>query len=348
MLSLRRVYIIGFVLTLVIVVMLAGYAVYEPQRMAAASQRLTNEKIAAGSEVFASNCVSCHGKKGKGIPGDGPTLNSKEFLSAADNELIARTVKNGRPGTAMPAWAEENGGPLRSDQIDDVVAFIRSWEPTAPSAPKVTSTPTPTAVSQSNEPVKGSAQVTTTTTTTTTNTTDATNGQAVFQQNCASCHNADASGGKQIGTATSPDLRWNKIGPAGSTFRGDESLIARAILSGKDETGGDLDPAMPRWQGKLTDAQVTDIIAFLKTTGPATEAGNVQLGQQLFDSQGCVGCHTINGNGGKVGPDLTKVGSKREADWLTQWLKNPKPPMAPTSLGDSDLKDLVTYLSNLK
>lgn len=240
MLSLRQVYIIGFVLTLVIVVMLAGYAVYEPQRMAAAAQRLTSEKIAAGSEVFASNCATCHGKNGEGVSGVAPTLNSKGFLSAVDNEFIAKTISNGRPGTAMPAWAEENGGPLRSDQIDDIVAFIRSWEATAPTTSEAAA-PAPTAGTGS---VKESGQVTTTTS--------------------------------------------------------------------------------------------------------QANAANVQMGQQLFNSQGCIGCHAIDGKGGSVGPDLTKVGSRRDADWLTQWLKNPKAPMPPSTLGDSDLKDLVGYLSSLK
>ncbi len=98
---------------------------------------------------------------------------------------------------------------------------------------------------------------------------DATQGKALFDKNCASCHGASAAGGIKIGSATSADIRWSRIGPAGKNYRGDESLIKRAILTGKDEKGEDLDPVMPRWQGKLTDAQVNDIIAFLKTTGAA-------------------------------------------------------------------------------
>lgn len=247
MLDLQKVYIMGFSLTLVIVVMLAAYAVYEPQRMATASQRLTEEKTKLGSEVFADSCASCHGTSGEGIPGDGPTLNSSEFLKAADNEFIAKTIKNGRPGTAMPAWGEENSGPLRPDQIDDLVTFIRSWEATAPPTPKATPAPTPTAALQSKESGSESPQTTTATTT---------------------------------------------------------------------------------------------------ITGAAT--GEVQHGQQLFSSQGCVGCHKINGKGGDVGPDLTQVGTRRDADWLTQWLRNPKPPMSPSSLGEADLQALVSYLSSMK
>ena len=35
----------------------------------------------------------------------------------------------------MPAWLNDYGGPLTEQQIDAVVAFIRSWEATAPSRP---------------------------------------------------------------------------------------------------------------------------------------------------------------------------------------------------------------------
>ena len=101
---------------------------------------------------------------------------------------------------------------------------------------------------------------------------NATNGKALFDKNCASCHGANAAGGVKVGGATAPDLRWSRIGPAGKNYRGNESLIQRAILSGKDEDGGDLDAAMPRWQGKLTDPTVSDIIAYLKTTGAASVA----------------------------------------------------------------------------
>lgn len=90
---------------------------------------------------------------------------------------------------------------------------------------------------------------------------DATNGKALFQTNCASCHGTDASGGKKVGSATAPDIRWSAIGGDFKTA----DLVQRAILQGKDETGAALDPAMPRFQGTLSDAQAADIAAYLQT-----------------------------------------------------------------------------------
>lgn len=46
-------------------------------------------------------------------------------------------------------------------------------------------------------------------------------------------------------------------------------------------------------------------------------------GASLFSSEGCIACHTIDGNGGSVGPDLTHVGSKRSLSWLKTQITNP-------------------------
>ncbi len=86
-------------------------------------------------------------------------------------------------------------------------------------------------------------------------------------------------------------------------------------------------------------------------------------GLKVFQSQACVGCHTIQGvSGGIVGPDLTHVGSRltiaggmlanTPAD-LAQWLGNP-PAVKPGSimpnlhLSEADVQALVAYLGSLK
>ena len=37
----------------------------------------------------------------------------------------------------MPAWRNEIGGPLTDEQIAAVVAYMRSWEPTAPDSARL-------------------------------------------------------------------------------------------------------------------------------------------------------------------------------------------------------------------
>lgn len=90
----------------------------------------------------------------------------------------------------------------------------------------------------------------------------AASGQALFQQSCAACHGADAKGGVKLGDATAADLRWQTLGP---TYHNDPALVTRAITQGLDQDGQALDDVMPRWQGKLTAAQVQDIVAYLQT-----------------------------------------------------------------------------------
>lgn len=91
---------------------------------------------------------------------------------------------------------------------------------------------------------------------------DAATGQQLYSQYCAACHGPDAKGGVKLGDATSADLRWQALGP---TYHNDPALVQRAVLQGQDQDGQVLDDVMPRWQGKLTPAQVQDIVAYLQT-----------------------------------------------------------------------------------
>ena len=47
-------------------------------------------------------------------------------------------------------------------------------------------------------------------------------------------------------------------------------------------------------------------------------------GRRLFESQGCRGCHKLNGVGGSIGPDLTAEGANHRApEWLEQHFLTP-------------------------
>jgi cytochrome c oxidase subunit 2 len=95
---------------------------------------------------------------------------------------------------------------------------------------------------------------------------------------------------------------------------------------------------------------------------PAAES--VKRGEQAFLRSGCVLCHSIRGTtaGGRVGPELTHVGSRRAiaADTLplthenlVAWISNPqgvKPGanMPRVKLSDADLDAVARYLESLK
>lgn len=56
-------------------------------------------------------------------------------------------------------------------------------------------------------------------------------------------------------------------------------------------------------------------------TGAVDEA-LVATGEQLFQSKGCLGCHTIGG-GRLTGPDLAGVTTRREYGWIVAMVTNP-------------------------
>lgn len=76
-------------------------------------------------------------------------------------------------------------------------------------------------------------------------------------------------------------------------------------------------------------------------------------GQQLFIASKCWFCHKINGKGGKVGPDLSKIGAKKSKKDLVKFFetldKREKHPMSGRfKFQDQQIDDLVEYLVSLK
>jgi mono/diheme cytochrome c family protein len=66
---------------------------------------------------------------------------------------------------------------------------------------------------------------------------------------------------------------------------------------------------------------------------------------------GCFSCHKLNGTGSVVGPALDDIGTKREAEWMARWIKNPyaikrnsrMPPFF--YLPDEHIRVIAEYLS---
>ena len=116
----------------------------------------------------------------------------------------------------------------------------------------------------------------------------------------------------------------------------------------------------------MTDQEIADVVAFLTWVNGidtnnwppkpmlATAVTSVTPGQLVYKDQGCSACHMIAGVGGAVGPDLSKVGLRRDKAWIGVHLKAPKshdprsvmPSFA--KLSQKDLDDLATYLAGLR
>jgi mono/diheme cytochrome c family protein len=88
---------------------------------------VTAESLALGAQLFSSSCANCHGPEGQGSQ-RAPALNVRSFLTNTADQAIQAIITLGVPGTSMPAWGDR----LTEAEIQAIVGFVRSWEPTAP------------------------------------------------------------------------------------------------------------------------------------------------------------------------------------------------------------------------
>lgn len=81
-----------------------------------------------GAAHFAQHCQSCHGTATE--RGTAPTLHNAEFLANARPAFIRFAIEHGRPPTPMPAFT----GKLSSEEIGDLVVWLKSLAPEGPAS----------------------------------------------------------------------------------------------------------------------------------------------------------------------------------------------------------------------
>ncbi len=132
-------------------------------------------------------------------------------------------------------------------------------------------------------------------------------GKELFQGSCGECHGVDGSG------AVGPNLHGV------AQKRGDQDLFS-VIRNGIPGTG--MAPVM-----SLNDHRAWEVIAYLRTLGPSKDemavTGDPAKGHQLYNENGCATCHSIGGQGGTVGPDLSQIGNMRAPKYLLDLLRDP-------------------------
>lgn len=119
-------------------------------------------------------------------------------------------------------------------------------------------------------------------------------GKTLFEQNCSNCHGIDAGG------EDGPNLH----GVPGSLG---DAAVANIIQRGIRGT------AMPGFF-ELKDQDASDIVAFLHTFDADTSGpvkGDAKSGTALYQASGCPACHMIRGQGGNIGPELSRIGDMR-------------------------------------
>ena len=82
-----------------------------------------------------------------------------------------------------------------------------------------------------------------------------------------------------------------------------------------------------------TDQSVWMVVSYLNSLNDTPDAdlpGSATAGMGLFNGKGnCASCHMVSGNGGRRGPDLTRVGNRRDPDELVSDLATPDEEVTP-------------------
>jgi mono/diheme cytochrome c family protein len=200
-------------------------------------------QLEQGARLFAENCAVCHGANGEGRVG--ATL-AKDWPSIRPDLEVRMTIENGITGSPMPPWSMANGGPLTSQEIDALVAYVLSWQtggprplpPTPSYAPRPVVTAPPNVVGDPNQ------------------------GGVLFDMNCVVCHGTHGEGrvGAQLAKA------WVSIRP--------DLSIKETISNGVQGS------PMPAWSqangGPLTETEIDNLVAFVLTLQPAGNAAQAQ------------------------------------------------------------------------
>jgi cytochrome c oxidase cbb3-type subunit 3 len=134
-------------------------------------------------------------------------------------------------------------------------------------------------------------------------------GASLFRGNCSPCHGLNARGGGR-----GPDLaagRWVH----GSTDADLFNIVTRGV------------PGTEMPANALEDTEIWSILAYVRSLAPAkseTHSGDSAKGKTIFwETAGCSTCHMVQGRGGVLGPDLSRVGEARSADYLIDSIRQP-------------------------
>jgi mono/diheme cytochrome c family protein len=198
-----------------------------------------NPQVAAGAHDFVQfGCAQCHGEQGRGgVSPYVPALTSAGRTLTADSlrSIINHGLGESKDPTRpyMPVWGEV----ISERQVNDLIAYIHAGLPQV-----ATATPPPIPTGQ-GQAVEGAT--------------------LYVVYGCINCHGPNGLGG------VSNPLSADKTIPplSGPGFRHDfptDKAILDVIQSGS-VIGSAPIVSMPHWGGILSDQQIAELIAYLKT-----------------------------------------------------------------------------------
>ncbi len=149
-------------------------------------------------------------------------------------------------------------------------------------------------------------------------------GQALFRGLCSGCHGGAGRGGK------GPDLTDTKW-----LHGGTDADIARTIQNGVPGT------TMKKLGDALKPQQIRHLIAYIRSLARSPSEstwrpyipGDPRAGRALFfDLKGkvqCARCHSIGGEGGRIGPALDRIAARRAPEFIMESILEPSKDISP-------------------
>src|SRR5271157_5666842 len=190
--------------------------------------------------LYSQNCAGCHGAEGR--KGPAMDLSDPVYLAIVDDDTLRSTISKGRPGTAMSAFAQKEGGMLTDEQVNAIIRGIRErWS--KPNALAGVVAP-PYAAKEPGAPQQG---------------------EAVYTTFCSSCHGIGSKGGPKAGSVTNG---------AYLSLISDQGLRTIVITGRPDFDAPDWRDNVPGHP--MTDQQISDVVAWLVAQRPkqATQASS--------------------------------------------------------------------------
>jgi cytochrome c1 len=375
-------------LTAVVVVLLVGaYVVWNPARQASAEDSQLHDNVVQGGKLYSTYCAQCHGPSGAGQSGPNLHLTDQNGLAARNNvnpqnpadmtklrDLVVTAISAGRAGKLMPAWAQENGGPLNQGQISALADLIvtNSWQDVAP----------PPAATPAGAPVPANDPAV----------------ALLAKYDCIGCHAITGVPGATgiVGPNLTHVASVPRIPESSGNLENTPANLANWIYDAQAVKPGTVMPNMSAQNMSREEAQeIANFLIAINTNGieaaptatpapaAAAPAGGAQAAAPaapaaaappaiaaLFTKYGCVGCHTLStvqGAVGTVGPNLSHVGSvpkipestgnlDNTPDNLAKWIFNAQavkpgavmPNISSMGMTPDEAKQIADYLETLK
>ncbi len=141
-------------------------------------------------------------------------------------------------------------------------------------------------------------------------------GEYEFRINCALCHGLGAHGGGRGPDLTRPHKKHTHS----------DADMFQVISNGIPGTAMPANGTNGQGVG-MTDEEIWQIITYIRSQEVKTSAkssGNATRGKELFyGDANCSLCHMVEGKGGRLGPELTAVGTSRTREALIDSVRNP-------------------------